>query len=344
MLKIVASSPMVFINPTSPLLRKIKHYREAAREFRKVLLKHPTEWGRFQSAFNQEINGFFRDILIFEKERMQAGDLDSIKKLKNFFRERLEKYFSYGEYILWSQQKPYGYAGDFKMMDSIYDNSPKTQGFDRLFDNYMQTSTISVAVRHRKEDFKKIITWMIRERTKRPLYLMSLACGPSRELREITQDISLDWQNVHVDCLDHDPNALDYSRKFFEHLPTFRFFKKNAVRMALSKKITQDFERRYDLIYSTGLFDYLDERVSIRLIRNLKSLLTPGGILAISDVQDKFSNPSLPFMELVGRWDLLYREADEFRKIFIESGFRPEQLSFRFEQQGIMQYIIARND
>jgi extracellular factor (EF) 3-hydroxypalmitic acid methyl ester biosynthesis protein len=343
MLKVITPQ-FVVVNPTSPLLSKIKHYRRAANEFQSVLAKKPGEWGKYQSSFNQEINGIFRDILIYEKERIHCGDMTSFQKFKKLFRERLEKYFSYGEYILWSQRKPYGYAGDFKMIDSIYDNSPKTQGFERLYDNYMMTSTISVAVRHRKEDFKKIIMWVIRERTKRPLRIMSLACGPCRELREIAQDFALDWDQIYVDGIDHDPRALEYSEKFFTHMPHFRFLKRNAIRMALNKDITRDFEPRYDLIYTTGLFDYLDVRVAIRLIRNLKKLLTPEGVLAISDVQEKFSNPSLPFMELVGEWDLIYRNTEEFRRFFIESGFRSDQLTYKFEQQGIMQYIIARND
>ena len=84
-------------------------------------------------------------------------------------------------------------------------------------------------------------------------------------------------------------------------------------------------------------------RISVRLIRNLKKLLVSGGRLIISDVQSKYSNPSLPFMELVGEWDLIYRDGEEFREIFREAGFRCDQLGFQYEQQGIMQYITAVN-
>ena len=100
-------------------------------------------------------------------------------------------------------------------------------------------------------------------------------------------------------------------------------------------------ESGYDFIFSTGLFDYLDYRVSVRLIKNLRALLNPGGVLAISDVRDKFSNPSIYFMEWVAEWNLVYRDDDNFRQIFCEAGFTTSELTCRHEQQGIMQYVLA---
>lgn len=91
------------------------------------------------------------------------------------------------------------------------------------------------------------------------------------------------------------------------------------------------------------VFDYLDYGVSVRLISNLKKILADGGILAISDVRDKFSNPSIYFMEWVGDWSLIYRGDDEFRNIFLDAGFLKKDLSCSYEQQGVMQYALATN-
>jgi len=334
---------LVFINPVSPLLSKIKKYRKVAAQFQSYLKDHPDDWGGLQSEFNQEINGIFRDIMIYEKEKILEEDFEAIVKFKHFFKEKLEKYFSYGEYIRWSQRKPYGYTGDFVIMENIYNNQPRTKGFDRLFDNFMQMSTISIAVRNRKDDFKSIIEQELKRSKSKNFHIMCLACGPSRELRELLQEKKINPSKVSVDCIDHDPRALKFSKSFCKKMPSFRFKKMNAVRLALMKNVRKAFDSRYDLIYCTGLFDYLDERVSVRLLKNLKALLLPGGTLAVSDVQDKFSNPSLPFMELVGLWDLTYRDPEDFRRYFTECGFKPKQLSYQYEQQGIMQYVIARN-
>ena len=63
-----------------------------------------------------------------------------------------------------------------------------------------------------------------------------------------------------------------------------------------------------------GFFDYLNRKTSVNLLRNLRKLLKPEGRLFISNVRDKYSNPSVHFMEWVGDWNLVYREDDEFKK------------------------------
>ena len=111
--------------------------------------------------------------------------------------------------------------------------------------------------------------------------------------------------------------------------------------MALKKDINDYLPVKYDIIYSTGLFDYFEEKIATRLVSNLKKLLNPKGILLIANVRDKYSNPSVHFMEWVGDWNLVYRDEEEFNRIFINAGFEKSQISIRYEQQGILQYMVA---
>ena len=65
-------------------------------------------------------------------------------------------------------------------------------------------------------------------------------------------------------------------------------------------------------------------------------------MLAISDVWDKYKNPSVHYMEWIGDWNLVYRSNEEFRQIFIEGGFKEDELEFGSEQQGVLQYIVGK--
>jgi len=65
--------------------------------------------------------------------------------------------------------------------------------------------------------------------------------------------------------------------------------------------------------------------------------------MIISDVRDKYSNPSVHFMEWVGEWELVYRDDDNFRNIFANAGFKKDEIEFQYEQQGILQYIRVTN-
>src|SRR3989338_1471995 len=321
----------------------VKHYLKRAQEIESYLSKRPNEWGKFQSEFNAELNGIFRNIMDFEKINLDGGREDKVYKLKQLFVKKFKKLFARGIYCNWSIHKPFGYAGDFKIIDDIYQNNPTAIGFDRLFDNYFQMSAISVAVRNRKEDFKRLITEFIKGEGGRPLRIMDLACGPCREIKEIIVSDNTLYENVIFDCYDNELKAIEFAKALLGNQPNVNFFQMNAARIALNKDVNSIIDKKYDFIYSTGLFDYLGERISISLAQNLKKLLKTNGILAISDVRDKYSNPSVHFMEWAGDWNLVYRDDDEFRKIFIVAGFRENEFKIQYEQQGILQYIITSN-
>lgn len=322
---------------------KVKHYLKRAQDIESYLSKRPNEWGKFQSEFNAELNGIFRNIMDFEKVNLDSGREDKVYKFKQLFVRKFKRLFARGVYCNWSINKPLGYAGDFKIIDDIYQNNPTTIGFDRLFDNYFQMSAISVAVRNRKEDFKRLIAKFIKDERGRQLRIMDLACGPCREIKEIIASDNTLCENVIFDCYDNELKAIEFAKASLGNQTNINFFQINAARIALNKDINSIIDKKYDLIYSTGLFDYLGERISIALAQNLKKLLKADGILAISDVRDKYSNPSVHFMEWAGDWNLIYRDDDEFRRIFVTAGFSENRFKIQYEQQGIMQYIIASN-
>ncbi len=325
------------------LRTRIKLYKKRAHEIEESLSKRPEDWGKFQSEFNSEVNAFFRDIMNFEKAYLFNGHKEKVYKLKRLFVNRLRKLFKRGVYCDWSICKPFGYAGDFKIIDDIYQNNPSTSGFDRLFDNYYQMSSICVAVRNRKEDFKRLIVSFINQRKGSPLRIMNLGSGPCRELKEIFSSNSLVNKDAIFDCYDNEVKALEYSKALLNGFSRVNFIKENALKIAVTKDVTSVIKKRYDFIYTMGVVDYFNRRICVRIVRNLKKLLKRSGVLVISNVRDKYSNPSVHFMEWAGDWNLIYKSDEDFKRIFTESGFKEEELKTQYEQQGIMQYIIASN-
>lgn len=325
----------------SSLKTKVNLYKRKAKKIEEYLLKNPNEWGKFQNEFNAEINSVFRDIMNFEKECLANNDEGKLYKLKQLFVNKIRGPFERGDYIKWVLEKPYGYAGDFKYIEDIYENNPTTTGFDRLFDNYTMMSAISIAVRNRKNDFKRMIIDYISKRQNCSLRIMDLASGPCREIYEFFTENKQLFNNVIFDCYDGDERSIEFSKKRLSGYDNVNYFVENAARIAFRKDVNALIDKKYDIIYSTGLFDYFEERIALRLIQNLKKLLNPGGVLMISDVRDRYSNPSLYFMEWVGDWPLVYRNDEDFRKLFTSAGFEESDLNPLYEQQGILQYIRA---
>jgi SAM-dependent methyltransferase len=327
---------------SNPFLSAIKKYKKKMALIKEAVDKAPEEWGKYQSDFNFEVTGAFRELMDFEKECFLRGEEDTVYKLKQIFTKNLRDDFVYGDYIRWSLEKPHGYAGDFKIIEDIYINKPKTSGFARLFDNYFMMSSISVAVRNRKDDFKDYLIELLNEKKGKKVRILDLGAGPAREVVELFNPIPLfNKEEIVVDFLDNDQRALDYCASKLRGYVEANFLKENVVRLALKKDITQVLPEKYDCIYSTGLFDYFDDRLTRRLLSNLKGILKDDGRMIISDVRDKYSNSSVHFMEWVGDWNLYYRDDEVFRQLFVDAGFQKENLHINFEQQGILQYIKA---
>lgn len=327
---------------TSSLRSRFKLYMKRAREIEEHLQDRPEEWGKFQGEFNAAVDAIFRDVMNFEKSSMINDSRHKVEKLKNLFIKRFRKLFMRKEYSEWSISKPLGYAGDFKIIDAIYQNNPATTGFNRLFDNYYIMSSVSAGVKNRKDYFKRLIIKYTNGRGKDPVTVMDLASGPGRDVKEILISDELLNKNVCFDMYDHDERALEYSKELLSAFSgKTNFIKVNALRLAASKDIFSIITKKYDVIYSTGLFDYLSGKISVALISNLRKLLKDGGILAIANVRDKSSNPSVHYMEWAGDWNLIYRTDEEFKEYFISAGFDRADIQFGYEQQGIMQYVVA---
>jgi SAM-dependent methyltransferase len=188
---------------------------------------------------------------------------------------------------------------------------------------------------------KKFITEAIQKFNGKEFRIMNLASGPCREIKEL-KILDETKKKIQFDCFDQDGAAIKYAKKILGSKTRFvNFRSENAIRLALKKDIRVIIPKKYNFIYSMGLFDYLDARIAVRLVRNLRGLLKPHGCMIIANMREKFQNSSVYFLEWVGDWNLIYRGEDEYRKIFVDAGFSEKKVKILSEQLGIIQYAAA---
>jgi len=201
--------------------------------------------------------------------------------------------------------KPRGYAGDAEMMDFIYGREehwspPPAEPIGRQVFDYTTLAPASEGVRARRAFMASRIDRLAEDRS-RP-HILSIAAGHLREAglsaavrrRRTGRFVALDADAVSAakvrDC---------YSCYGVETVTA-------SFRRLLGG---QHGAGEFDLVYSTGLFDYLNQKLGRRLVTAMFRMLRPRGSLIVAnflpDVRD------IGYMETFMDWNLVYRGRGE---------------------------------
>lgn len=220
--------------------------------------------------------------------------------------------------------KPYGYPGDFEIIDKVYLEMISEDPMLTKWDLFHNQSAATKAVRNRKTFFKNIL----REKTKQSedaLQILDVASGPCRDLLEFFEEKKK--QDVHFDCVEADINAILHATKINRHfLPKLTFHNKNIFRFRTEKK--------YDLVWSAGLFDYFEDRTFTRLLARLITFVKPGGELIVGNFS--VGNPTEGYMELFLDWYLHHRSPTQLIQLAKDAGIDDvSRIKIDQEEEGI---------
>ena len=224
--------------------------------------------------------------------------------------------------------KPHGYAGDFEILDRIYQNWLSPQPHLKRWDEYFRHQTAPQAVGNRKQYFIDCISSLKGRQSK----VLNVASGPGRDLLEYFQ---LFPTTEHLfTCVDIDPDAIAYEQRLCApFIRRVTFVQTNALCFQSTD--------RYDIIWSGGLFDYFEDRLFIVTLKHLLRLFAANGECIIGNFSTV--NPTRPYMEL-GEWYLHHRTAEDLRTFAIRAGARPEMIDVRSEPLGVNLFLHIRKD
>ena len=202
-----------------------------------------------------------------------------------------------------SFHKPRGYAGDAVLIDYIYTNDPASDGTaadlspaGRAIFDFTTAAPASAGVRTRRDLMAAVLDHTCAT-VERP-DILSVACGHLREAG-LCHGVRGGLAGRFV-ALDQDERSLDVvDHELGDHgVVTVGSSIKALFRGELAGE-------RFDLIYSTGLYDYLDDRLAQRLTTRLFQMLNPGGRLVVANFLPDIYCAG--FMETFMGWDLIYR-------------------------------------
>ena len=294
-------------------------------------------------ALQQEIIGILDDFNIKVAEfGPLIQDSDAADLIWGYIFKEAFPYLMRSRFFERAYYKPKGYAGDFFMIELIYRQQPEGDGkLGRIIDQWCLDQVPARAVRSRRLLLSDTLDRMCRERLSldRPINIMNLACGPSRELFDLIADGVYD-DRINALCVDIDSEALQYANEqvnTFPHRANIRFMNENVIKWAIGR-IKHEFEPQ-DIIYSSGLCDYLDHRLLLALINRCYKQLNPGGELIIGNFSP--TNPDRLFMDHLMYWRLIYRDQEALSAVFNESLFGGVH-AILVEDEGVNLFAVAK--
>ncbi|UOQ51280.1 SAM-dependent methyltransferase [Hymenobacter cellulosivorans] len=223
--------------------------------------------------------------------------------------------------------KPFGYAGDFSIIDRIY--TCDTSNDHRKWDDYSLASSAAQAVRNRKKYFKDHVSGKLQGEGK----LLNIASGPARDLYELYTENQ--GCQLLTTCVEMDKQAIGHAKFLNEaYLDKIEFVNKNIFRY--------EAENKFDIIWSAGLFDYFDDKAFVLLLKRFSMWLVPGGEMIIGNFNED-NNPNRFYMEFFGDWRLNHRTEEQLINLAMSAGFARADIFIGKEPENINLFLHIRN-
>jgi extracellular factor (EF) 3-hydroxypalmitic acid methyl ester biosynthesis protein len=221
-------------------------------------------------------------------------------------------------------RKPHGYHGDFEIIDRFYTGWTSPSPHLARWDSWIQSLDATRAVRNRKQFFLSLLR--SKQDDGRPLKVLNVGSGPCRDLVEGFEQFR---GSLSVTCIELDDTAIEYARQLLgPHSANVQFVQKNVLRL--------DAVNEFDLAWSAGLFDYLEDRLFVAALKRMYRSVKPGGSVVIGN----FSaiNGSRSSMEW-GNWRLLHRSHERLLELVALSGVACSTCDVTAEPLGVNLFI-----
>jgi len=234
----------------------------------------------------------------------------------------IQEEYRHGEFLRRAFRKPLGYAGDYRMMEIL--QTAELSGetlYGRYLDLAAQENPMGVSVRRRSELVRSILRDACLAGP--PLRVLSLACGPGMELRQLLREVDNFASPLEIVLVDQDEEALGACHQTLLRviaergddppvtISALHFSLRQLVspRTAAEKSLVAEGISGIDFLYSMGLFDYLPQPIARRSLNALYRLLGPGGRMLIGNLQ-RVPESVWP-MEFGADWPLVYRNQQD---------------------------------
>jgi extracellular factor (EF) 3-hydroxypalmitic acid methyl ester biosynthesis protein len=244
--------------------------------------------------------------------------------------------------------KPLGYAGDYEMMNMLYrDPAEGDTLFGQALNICYTEEPAAVANKNRIAYLGALIRRTLADRSDRSdgrVRIASIGCGPAREIEVLLQESPELGPRLEVALIDQEVRAIAHCEQALAPLAATTGARIHVVHERLRNLLPRNSLLQKHgpcaLIYSAGLFDYLQDRTFRRMLSVLFEALLPGGVVAVGNVAEH--NPSRWVMEYLTEWFLLHRSPLDLLRLASELRGTAASMSVDTEPSGVNLFLLVR--
>ncbi|TPJ36539.1 class I SAM-dependent methyltransferase [Mesorhizobium sp. B2-5-13] len=215
----------------------------------------------------------------------------------------IQKYFLEDPLTHWSFTKPRGYSGDAQLLDYIYcdphvaESVANASEIGKALYSHTQNVPSCVAARERRD----LLTRYVDETAAKngpETEVLAIAAG---HLREANRSAALAEGGLkRWVALDQDPQSVGLIARDFQGTAV------EAIDGSVRTVLTRGHKLgKFDLIYASGLYDYLQHNVAVKLTKTCLQMLKPNGTFLFANYAE--GTPDAGYRETFMDWVLLLR-------------------------------------
>ncbi len=303
----------------SAAIKELKDFiSQIASEFEEYDALHPNLADRQAYVLERkyELFGQFNRHFSEVWGEIENGKEEEIKGYQKKFQEILREPLLEAEINKYIKLKPLGYPGDFVMMNYIYDYHEKLLGessLEMLINHYTTNIPISRSNILRKRYFKRRIAELLTKKDNPSA--VSIGCGSARELIELLEEGKVN-KPLRFICVDFEQKALDHIKARIDQIePKKRtkleivFFRADIHDLVKNGRLFSKISD-HDLVYASGLLDYLGDTMAKKVISILFGIVKADGELIVvnAGLKDSYLRS---YYELLGEWVFFHRSQEE---------------------------------